>query len=58
MVDTESINRLAWQRSAEDLGYELDDDLKPIKSYYLGDPDAAKRAAERVAAQAAGGNKK
>jgi hypothetical protein len=28
--------------------------LKPIKSYYLGDPDAAKRAAERVAAQAAG----
>jgi 2,3-bisphosphoglycerate-dependent phosphoglycerate mutase len=36
------------------LVYELDDDLKPIKSYYLGDPDAAKRAAERVAAQAAG----
>ena len=27
MVDTESINRLAWQRSAEDLGYELDDDF-------------------------------
>ena len=36
------------------LVYELDDDLKPIKSYYLGDPDAAKKAAERVAAQAAG----
>ena len=36
------------------LVYELDDDLKPIKSFYLGDPDAAKRAAERVAAQAAG----
>ena len=36
------------------LVYELDDDLKPIKSFYLGDPDAAKKAAERVAAQAAG----
>jgi 2,3-bisphosphoglycerate-dependent phosphoglycerate mutase len=36
------------------LVYELDDDLKPVKSYYLGDPDAAKRAAEKVAAQAAG----
>ena len=36
------------------LVYELDDDLKPIKNYYLGDPDAAKKAAERVAAQAAG----
>ena len=38
------------------LVYELDDDLKPIRSYYLGDPDAAKRAAEKVAAQAAGKN--
>ena len=35
------------------LVYELDDQLKPIKSYYLGDPEAAKRAAEKVAAQAA-----
>jgi 2,3-bisphosphoglycerate-dependent phosphoglycerate mutase len=35
------------------LVYELDSNLKPIKSYYLGDPDAAKKAAERVAAQAA-----
>ena len=35
------------------LVYELDASLKPIKSYYLGDPDAAKKAAERVAAQAA-----
>ncbi len=34
------------------LVYELDQDLKPIKSYYLGDPEAAKRAAEKVAAQA------
>ena len=32
--------------------YELDEDLKPIKSYYLGDPEAAKRAAEAVANQA------
>ena len=35
------------------LVYELDASLKPIKSCYLGDPDAAKKAAERVAAQAA-----
>jgi 2,3-bisphosphoglycerate-dependent phosphoglycerate mutase len=33
------------------LVYELDDQLKPMKSYYLGDPEAAKRAAEAVAAQ-------
>jgi 2,3-bisphosphoglycerate-dependent phosphoglycerate mutase len=33
------------------LVYELDDQLKPLKSYYLGDPEAAKRAAEAVAAQ-------
>ena len=36
------------------LVYELDTDLKPIKSYYLGDPEAAKAAAARVAAQAKG----
>ena len=34
------------------LVYELDADLKPIKSYYLGDPEAAKKAAEAVANQA------
>jgi 2,3-bisphosphoglycerate-dependent phosphoglycerate mutase len=34
------------------LVYELDDDLRPIKHYYLGDPEAAKRAAEAVARQA------
>ena len=33
------------------LVYELDDQLKPIRHYYLGDPEAAKAAAERVAAQ-------
>ncbi len=33
------------------LVYELDADLKPIKSYYLGDPEAAKKAAEAVAKQ-------
>ena len=37
------------------LVYELDADLKPIRHYYLGDPDAAKKAAERVAAQTARG---
>ncbi|MCC6132610.1 MAG: 2,3-diphosphoglycerate-dependent phosphoglycerate mutase [Acidobacteria bacterium] len=35
------------------LVYELDDDLKPLKNYYLGDPEAAKKAAEAVAKQAA-----
>jgi 2,3-bisphosphoglycerate-dependent phosphoglycerate mutase len=36
------------------LVYELDADLKPITSYYLGDPEAAKAAAAKVAAQAKG----
>ncbi|MCG3192936.1 MAG: 2,3-bisphosphoglycerate-dependent phosphoglycerate mutase [Thermoanaerobaculia bacterium] len=35
------------------LVYELDNDLKPLKNYYLGDPEAAKKAAEAVAKQAA-----
>lgn len=34
------------------LVYEFDDSLKPLKSYYLGDPAAAKKAAEAVAKQA------
>jgi len=34
------------------LVYELDDDLKPIKHYYLGDPEAAAKAAAAVANQA------
>ena len=34
------------------LVYELDDDLRPIRHYYLGDPEAAARAAAAVAAQA------
>jgi 2,3-bisphosphoglycerate-dependent phosphoglycerate mutase len=33
------------------LVYELDDNLKPIKSYYLGDPEKVKAAMEAVAAQ-------
>ena len=33
------------------LVYELDDALKPIKSYYLGDAEAAAKAAAAVAAQ-------
>lgn len=33
------------------LVYELDDDLKPIKSYYLGDPDEIRKAQEAVARQ-------
>ncbi len=34
------------------LVYELNDDLKPLRSYYLGDPEAARKAAEAVAKQA------
>jgi 2,3-bisphosphoglycerate-dependent phosphoglycerate mutase len=33
------------------LVYELDDNLKPIRHYYLGDPAAAAAAAAKVAAQ-------
>lgn len=33
------------------LVYELQDDLRPIRNYYLGDPEKAKRAAAAVAAQ-------
>ena len=34
------------------LVYELDDNLKPLRHYYLGDPAAAAAAAARVASQA------
>jgi 2,3-bisphosphoglycerate-dependent phosphoglycerate mutase len=34
------------------LVYELDDELKPLNRYYLGDPEAARKAAEAVAKQA------
>jgi len=37
------------------LVYELDDALKPIRSYYLGDPEVAAAAAAAVARQASGG---
>ncbi len=33
------------------LVYELNEELKPIKSYYLGDPEEIEKAAEAVAAQ-------
>jgi len=33
------------------LVYELDDDLKPIRNFYLGDPEEVKKAAEAVARQ-------
>jgi 2,3-bisphosphoglycerate-dependent phosphoglycerate mutase len=35
------------------LVYELDDELRPLRHYYLGDPAAAASAAARVASQAA-----
>jgi 2,3-bisphosphoglycerate-dependent phosphoglycerate mutase len=34
------------------LVYELEADLKPVRHYYLGDPEAARKAAEKVAKQA------
>jgi 2,3-bisphosphoglycerate-dependent phosphoglycerate mutase len=34
------------------LVYELEDDLRPIRHFYLGDPEAARKAAEAVAKQA------
>jgi 2,3-bisphosphoglycerate-dependent phosphoglycerate mutase len=33
------------------LVYELDENLKPLRHYYLGDPEAAQKAAEAVAKQ-------
>ena len=33
------------------LVYELDDGLKPLKHYYLGDPEEIKKAAEKVSSQ-------
>jgi 2,3-bisphosphoglycerate-dependent phosphoglycerate mutase len=33
------------------LVYELEDDLKPIRSYYLGDQESARKAVEAVANQ-------
>jgi 2,3-bisphosphoglycerate-dependent phosphoglycerate mutase len=33
------------------LVYELDDELRPLRHYYLGDPEAARKAAEAVARQ-------
>lgn len=33
------------------LVYELEDDLSPIRQYYLGDPEAVKKAAQAVAEQ-------
>ena len=33
------------------LVYELDEELKPIKHYYLGDPEKVKRAIESVMSQ-------
>ena len=33
------------------LVYELDDDLKPLKHYYLGDPEEVARRIASVAAQ-------
>jgi 2,3-bisphosphoglycerate-dependent phosphoglycerate mutase len=39
------------------LVYELDEQFRRVSSRYLGDPEAAKKAAEAVAQQASGGNR-
>ncbi|WP_338846431.1 2,3-diphosphoglycerate-dependent phosphoglycerate mutase [Massilia sp. W12] len=41
--------------NGQPLVYELDADLKPIKSYYLGDPDAIAKALQAVANQGKAG---
>jgi 2,3-bisphosphoglycerate-dependent phosphoglycerate mutase len=33
------------------LVYELDADLKPLKYYYLGDPESVRKAMDAVASQ-------
>jgi 2,3-bisphosphoglycerate-dependent phosphoglycerate mutase len=33
------------------LVYELDDTLRPIRRYYIGDPEKVKQAMEAVASQ-------
>ena len=37
--------------NGQPLVYELDADLKPIKSYYLGDQEAIAKALQAVASQ-------
>lgn len=39
------------------LVYELNDSLKPIKNYYLGDPEEVRKAMEAVASQGKAGKK-
>jgi 2,3-bisphosphoglycerate-dependent phosphoglycerate mutase len=34
------------------LVYELDEELRPLRNFYLGDPETARKAAEAVARQA------
>ena len=34
------------------LVYELDEELRPLRNFYLGDPEAVRKAAEAVARQA------
>ena len=50
-ISDEDISRLNIPTGIP-LVYELDKDLNPIKNYYLGDPEAAKKAAEAVKQQA------
>lgn len=53
-MDDESITRLNIPTGVP-LVYELDDDLNALDHYYMGDQEAAAKAAEAVANQAKGG---
>lgn len=52
-MDKEEVTRLNIPTGVP-LVYELDDELKPLSSGYLGDPDEVRRMAEAVANQAKG----
>ena len=49
-VDDEAIVKLNIPTGMP-LVYELDEELRPLKSYYLGDPDAVEKAMQSVANQ-------
>lgn len=44
-------SRRAQHPHRNPLVYELEDDLRPIRSYYLGDVEAAEKGAQSVADQ-------
>ena len=53
LIDAADIDELsaAVRNGTDDLLYDLNDDLTPVGRRYLGDPEAIKRATEKVAGQ-------